>query len=91
MYFSEAQETIEWLKSNDVVAVLDWVLDTLWVGIWTLHKMGLNAEQIVQAFEEISRSNYTKIAWWVIRNEQGKIIKPEWYEPPNLLPIVQGR
>jgi predicted HAD superfamily Cof-like phosphohydrolase len=89
MYSSEAQETINWLKNNDIIEVLDWVIDTLRVGIWTLHKMWLNAQQITKAFEEIARSNYTKISNWVVKNEYWKIIKPDSYQPPNLKPIVE--
>lgn len=42
--------------------------------------------------KEVHRSNLTKIVdGKVIKNDDGKVIKPEGYEPPNLKSIIFGK
>jgi len=91
MLSEEMAEVIIALKENNRVEAVDWILDTLWVWIWTLHKLWLTAEQINNSFEEIKRSNYSKFTrntqdtgWTLSTDWEWKITKPSTFSPPNL-------
>jgi len=45
----------------------------------------------VDVFSEIHRSNMTKVVdGKVVRREDGKILKPDTYEKPNIEAILRG-
>lgn len=89
MISEEFAELIVALKNKDRREAVDWLLDILWVWIWTLYKLWLSAEDIDKAFQEISKSNYSKLIFedWnyiALRDATGKIIKPSHYQQPDL-------
>lgn len=90
MLSEEFAELIVALKEKDKIEAVDWLLDIFWVGIGSLHKLWLNAEQISDSFEEIMKSNYSKfVDWECIKNENWKIMKPRTYFKPNLKQFVK--
>lgn len=68
----------------DRVQQLDALIDIMVVTIGALHSLGINAEA---AWKEVMRSNLSKIdpvTGRVIKREDGKVLKPEGWQPPRL-------
>ena len=80
--FTELQEAIE--MQNDVEQ-LDALIDILVVTIGAIHSAGMDAEG---AWKEVMRTNFAKIdkeTGKVRKREDGKVLKPIGWTPPNLL------
>ena len=72
---------------NDVEQ-LDACMDMIWVILGYCHMKGFDVRG---AWKEVADSNLHKIDYKtgkVIRREDGKILKPEGWKPPNLKPYV---
>jgi predicted HAD superfamily Cof-like phosphohydrolase len=70
------------------VECLDALIDILVVTIGAIHSMGADAEG---AWNEVMRSNLSKIdkeTGMVRKREDGKVLKPNGYSPPNLEPFI---
>lgn len=77
------------LKSNDDVEQLDACMDMIWVILGYCKMKGFNVDG---AWAEVARSNLAKIdkvTGKVIKNEAGKVMKPENWFPPELAPFVK--
>lgn len=84
----EAKELVEAIDSNDTVEQLDALIDILVVTIGAIHSMGADAEG---AWKEVIRSNFSKIdkeTGMVRKREDGKVLKPIGFSPPDLKPYV---
>jgi predicted HAD superfamily Cof-like phosphohydrolase len=84
----ETAELTDAIAANDQVEVLDALIDIITVSIGALHSLGVDAEG---AWNEVVRSNLSKIdkeTGMVIRREDGKILKPSSYSPPNLTTFI---
>jgi predicted HAD superfamily Cof-like phosphohydrolase len=80
--FTELQEAIE--MQNDVEQ-LDALIDILVVTIGAIHSAGMDAEG---AWKEVMMTNFAKIdkeTGKVRKREDGKVLKPIGWTPPNLL------
>lgn len=67
---------------------LDALIDILVVTIGAIHSLGVDGEG---AWKEVVRSNMAKIdsvTGKVKKREDGKVLKPEGWTPPNLHPYV---
>jgi predicted HAD superfamily Cof-like phosphohydrolase len=72
------------------VDALDALIDILVVTIGALHSLGVDSEG---AWREVIRSNMSKVdpvTGKVIKREDGKVLKPATYSPPNLKPYVNN-
>lgn len=81
----EVEELQEANKTNDKIEQLDALLDIIVVAIGAIHSMGSDAEG---AWKEVIRSNFSKIdkeTGKVRKREDGKVLKPLGYVPPQLL------
>jgi predicted HAD superfamily Cof-like phosphohydrolase len=86
----EHQEFLEATLSDDRVEQLDALIDILVVTIGAIHSMGANAEG---AWKEVMTTNFAKIdkdTGKVRKREDGKVLKPVGWVPPNLKPFVKG-
>jgi predicted HAD superfamily Cof-like phosphohydrolase len=86
----EHNELKQALANNDDVEVLDALVDILVVTIGAIHSAGWNAES---AWKEVMRSNFAKIdreTGKVRKREDGKVLKPVGWTPPDLKPFVKG-
>ena len=86
----ETAELEQAVAENDRVETLDALIDILVVTIGAAHSLGVDVEG---AWQEVVRSNMSKIdpdTGCVIKREDGKVLKPASYSPPNLLPFVGG-
>jgi predicted HAD superfamily Cof-like phosphohydrolase len=84
----EHQELKQALADNNNVEVLDALIDILVVTIGAVHSAGWNAEG---AWKEVMSTNFAKIGddGKVRRREDGKVLKPVGWTPPNLAPFVE--
>ena len=84
--FKELQVAVE---NNDQLETLDALIDILVVTIGTIHSMGSDAEG---AWKEVMQTNFNKIdkeTGKVRKREDGKVLKPTGWVPPNLEPFVK--
>jgi len=78
------EEFDELCESDNIVDDLDALIDILVVTIGAIHSLGANAEG---AWNEVMRTNMAKIdpaTGKVRKREDGKVLKPEGWEPPQL-------
>lgn len=72
------------LYEGDKVGQLDALLDMLVVTIGALHSLGVDVEG---SWNEVIQSNLSKIdakTGKVLKREDGKVLKPEGWKPPEL-------
>lgn len=79
----EVTEICDAINRQDLVAIADALVDTLYVVYGTAVSYGIDLEPI---FEEVHRSNMTKSD--EIR-EDGKVMKGEDWSPPDIIPILK--
>jgi len=85
----EHQELLEATLSDDRVEQLDALIDILVVTIGAIHSGGFAAEG---AWKEVMSTNFAKIdknTGLVRKREDGKVLKPVGWTPPNLTPFVK--
>ena len=84
----EIQEFWEGIENKDDVETIDGITDTIWVLVGYAHSRGWN---IMGAFEEVARSNMSKVdstSGKLLKREDGKVLKPETYSPPDLKEFI---
>jgi predicted HAD superfamily Cof-like phosphohydrolase len=77
------------VAQGDSVEELDALVDILVVTIGAIHSLGADAEG---AWKEVMRTNFAKIdhaTGKVRKREDGKVLKPTGWEPPNLAPYLK--
>ena len=82
------KELKEAVANEDTVEVLDALIDILVVTIGAINSIGADGEG---AWNEVMRTNFAKVdpdTGKVIRREDGKVLKPSNWSPPNLKPYV---
>lgn len=80
----EFWEFMDAYKQGDKVEELDACMDMIWVILGYCHMRGFDVHG---AWNEVARSNLDKIdrtTMKVIKNEHGKVMKPEGWRPPEL-------
>lgn len=84
----EFDEFIKAYLENDNEAQLDGCMDLIWVILGYCYMKGYDVDG---AWAEVARSNLSKIdseTGKVIKNKQGKVMKPDGWTPPNLKPYL---
>ena len=83
----EANELADAIRAHDQVETLDALIDILVVTIGAIHSMGSDAEG---AWKEVMSTNFAKIGedGKVRKREDGKVLKPVGWVPPDLKPYV---
>lgn len=85
----ETKELAEAEKINDKVEILDALIDIIVVSCGALHSLGVDADG---AWKEVMRSNFDKVdprSGRVKKRDDGKILKPDNWEPPRLKNFVE--
>ena len=89
MYKSLIDEEFKELQqAYDMEAELDALVDILVVTIGAIHSAGFDGEG---AWNEVMRTNFAKIdptTGKVRKREDGKVLKPDGWKPPNLTPYI---
>jgi len=82
--FSELKEAFE---NNDLVEIADACADLKWVIEGLEHTLQLPQQEI---WNEVARSNLSKISdnGKVLKREDGKVIKPATFSPPDIKKIL---
>ena len=78
------EEFNELVESDNIVDDLDALIDIVVVTIGAIHSLGADAEG---AWNEVMRTNFEKIdkeTGKVRKREDGKVLKPDGWLPPNL-------
>lgn len=84
----EFNETWEAFNNNDLVEVADGLADMVWVIMGMANTMGIPFDDV---WKEVRASNMSKcVDGKVIKNEAGKVMKPDTYFKPDLKKIVYG-
>lgn len=84
----EYKELFEANQEDDRVEMLDALIDILVVTIGAIHSMGADGEG---AWKEVMRSNFAKIdkeTGKVRKREDGKVLKPLGWTPPDLITFL---
>lgn len=72
-----------------VAEAADGAIDTIYVCLGLLHSLGIDPQA---AWDEVHRSNMAKIdpnTGKAIKREDGKVIKPEGWAPPDMVRVVR--
>jgi len=84
----EANELADAITAHNQIETVDALIDILVVTIGALHSMGADAEG---AWKEVMMTNFAKIdrdTGKVCKREDGKVLKPVDWTPPNLEPYL---
>lgn len=75
------------IVDDDIVGIADALTDILYVVYGAGHAFGIDLDA---CFEEVHASNMTKLGpdGKAIKNENGKVMKPATYRPPNLAAVL---
>jgi len=87
----EYKEFIEAINNNDEVEALDACMDMIWVILGFCHMKGYD---IHGAWNEVVQTNMAKVdpaTGKVRRREDGKILKPEGWKPPDMTKYVKKK
>ena len=85
----EFNEFIAALNAKDEVEQLDACMDLIWVTLGFCHMKGYD---VAGAWNEVLKTNMAKVdpvTGKVRRREDGKILKPEGWKPPDLSKFVK--
>ena len=95
LYTSLIQEEVDELWTANAAAdpkeCLDALIDILVVTVGAIHSLGADGEG---AWNEVMRTNFAKIdpaTGRVNKREDGKVLKPEGWKPPELDQFIQTR
>lgn len=87
----EVDELDTAIVAGDRVEILDALTDILVVTIGAIHSAGFDAEG---AWKEVMHTNFAKIdreTGKVRKREDGKVLKPTGWTPPNLSPFLNRK
>lgn len=85
----EFEELSEAMAAGDTIEVLDAIVDILVVTIGAGHSIGADVEG---AWQEVMKTNFAKIdpeTGKVRKREDGKVLKPEGWTPPELNSFIK--
>ena len=85
----EHQELKEAVEADNLTEQLDALVDILVVTIGAIHSAGFDGEG---AWKEVMSTNFAKIdreSGKVRKREDGKVLKPLGWVPPNLIPFLK--
>lgn len=84
----EYQELITAYFNKDLVEIADACADLKWVIEGLEHSLTLPQQDI---WDEVARSNLSKISanGKVLKRDDGKVLKPEGWSPPDIKSILQ--
>lgn len=83
------EEYQEYIDADRATDELDACMDMIWVILGYCYMKGWDVQG---AWNEVAHSNLCKInpeTGKVIKRDDGKVLKPEGWKPPNLTPFVK--
>jgi predicted HAD superfamily Cof-like phosphohydrolase len=84
------EEVKELREAKNILEVSDALCDITYIVLGTAHEYGL-ADRFVMLFDEVHSSNMSKLGpdGKAVFRKDGKIMKPETYREPKLMPILE--
>jgi len=82
----EASETVAAIERGDLVEAIDGMCDVLYVVFGTAIEFGVD---LAPFFAEVHRTNMLKIGG--ATREDGKILKPDGWEPPRIAELLNSK
>ena len=85
----EFQELVEAFLNKDIVEIADACADLKWVVEGLEHTLNIPQQEV---WDEVARSNLKKIdpiTGKVLKREDGKVMKPEGWTPPDIKSIFE--
>jgi predicted HAD superfamily Cof-like phosphohydrolase len=84
----EFREYLEAEEENDLVEVADALADIIYIACGTALSYGIPLDAV---FKEVHRSNMAKLVdGKVLRRDDGKVLKPAGWSPPDIASIING-
>lgn len=89
LIIEEYKELMVAFGNRDIVEIADACADLKWVIEGLEHTLQIPQQKV---WDEVARSNLSKISSTgkVIKREDGKVLKPEGWTPPNIKEIIKG-
>jgi len=89
LILEEFKELMVAFTNRDIVEIADACADLKWVIEGLEHTLQIPQQAV---WDEVARSNLSKISSTgkVIKREDGKVLKPEGWTPPNIKEIIKG-
>jgi predicted HAD superfamily Cof-like phosphohydrolase len=89
LILEEFKELMVAFANRDLVEIADACADLKWVIEGLEHTLQIPQQEV---WDEVARSNLSKISsnGKVIKREDGKVLKPEGWTPPNIKAIIKG-
>ena len=82
----EYQETLSAFENSDLIEVADGLADMVWVIMGMCNSCGIDFDSV---WQEVKASNMSKFPdGKAIKNEHGKIMKPDRYFKPNIKKVL---
>ena len=83
----ELDELAQAMEDRDMVQIADALTDLLYVVYGAGHVFGIDLDE---CFAEVHRSNLSKLGpdFKPIKREDGKVLKPDTYSPPDLKTVL---
>ena len=82
----EYQETLSAFENSDLIEVADGLADMVWVIMGMCNSCGIDFDSV---WQEVKASNMSKFHdGKAIKNEHGKIMKPDSYFKPNIKKVL---
>lgn len=76
------------VKNFDIVETADACADLIWVIEGLCHTLGIPLQKV---WDEVARSNFSKtVDGKLIKREDGKVLKPDTYSPPDIKSIIDS-
>lgn len=91
LVLEEASELLDALAADDLVQIADAVVDICYVAIGTAIAYGISLPEVWEAVQE---ANMAKLSltpegeFVALKDENGKIIKPEGWVPPDVAAVL---
>ena len=83
----EYQETLSAFENSDLIEVADGLADMVWVIMGMCNSCGIDFDSV---WQEVKASNMSKfLDGKAIKNEHGKIMKPDSYFKPDLKKVLK--
>lgn len=79
----EFEELQDGIKNEDRVEILDALMDIIVVTVGAAHSLGVDVEGAWKEVVDNNNSKVDKETGKVRKREDGKILKPEGWKPPN--------
>ena len=78
----EFNELSEAVNKKDIVETADACADLIWVIEGLMYSLGIDPQTV---WDEVAKSNHSKtVEGKLIKREDGKVLKPETFQPPNI-------